>query len=263
MIRKILSLFLFCSISLLAAALPDALLDRFDIPHNLSDQELVQITQQLWCQKGKERWEFEARFEERHDELAPIFQEMGYLDRVAPKKTHYDYALVHGATLKTLELRVKYLETLIEQGLEVKQIVFLSGMRKLLDVEKVAAHLAWESDLTHWVYDHSTLPRKIPVVFINAPEKLVQGNLVRPTTGDTIFEWLKQTPEAGSCLAISNQPLVPYQDAVAKNSLPHGFTLETVGEETKYWKVALVLDSIAKTVYEEKKSSTALLRTRQ
>jgi hypothetical protein len=252
MIRKFF-FFLLCLSHLWAATLPDALLQRFEIPAHLSSQELVQITQELWHQKGKERWEFEAKFEEMREELTPVFEEMGYLKKVAPKQTSYDYVLVHGATLKSVQSRVSYLQKLIDQGLQVKQIVFLTGMRKLLETEKTAPYLEWESQMVEWVYDHSTLPRKIPVLFVNAPAKSVQGKIVRPTTGDTIFEWLKKMPAPGSCLAISNQPFVPYQDAVVSNFLPPEFSLETAGEETAQWSVALVLDSIAKTLYEQER----------
>ena len=242
--------FFLCILFLLSSLLPDALLDKFEIAR---DEKLVENTQKLWCQRGRERWEFEAKYEEMHGELEGVFREMGYLDEVRPSGMEYEYALVHGATLGRVQGRVGYLEGLLRGGVKVKEIVFLSGMRGLLDGEKEVCGKEWESEMVKWVYERSGLPRNVPVVFINAKQKLVGEKLIRPTTSDTIIEWLKLNPHPGQCLAISNQPFVPYQDAVAKNVLPDNFVLETVGEKAGKWTVAVVLDSVAKTLYEEEK----------
>ena len=84
---------------------------------------------------------------------------------------------------------------------------------------------------------------------------MVNGILKRPTTPDTVLDWLKIKPHPGLCLAISNQPYVLYQDSVLKTVLPPSFTVETIGEkmdETSY-NVSLLLDNLARFLYQEAK----------
>src|SRR5262249_44795878 len=153
-----------------------------------------------------------------------------------------------------MKARTLFLEHALNEGLKVKQIVFLTGMRPLLDSEKSVCGKEWESEMARWVYENSQLPKNIPVTFVNAPQTQKDGKISRPTTRGTIIEWLQTKPTPGSCLAISNQPFVLYQDAVARSALPKHFSLETVGEKTEKWTVAVVLDSVAKTVYENERS---------
>ena len=84
--QKISLFFVLSLLPLWGVALPDALLERFDIPTDATPKELVQITQERWCQKGKERWEFTPQFEEMHEELESVFRDMGYLDAVTPRQ---------------------------------------------------------------------------------------------------------------------------------------------------------------------------------
>jgi len=54
----------------------------------------------------------------------------------------------------------------------------------------------------------------------------------RPTNGYTI-EWLKLNPIPGSCIAISNQPFVLYQQTVIKILLTYLFQVESFGAVSK------------------------------
>jgi len=228
----------------------ERLLELFDIPPSSSPQEIVEATQRLWLQKGKERWEFEPRYESLRPKLWPLFQQMGLLEKIEPRETHYDYALVHGALLNRVQERVDYLNDLWKQGVRFDQIVFLSGARPLQESEKqIVRNLATEREMVEWVYNHSDLPKEIPVLFIDAPMKQQDGIWVRPQTSCTIIHWLMTKPESGSCLAISNQPYAAYQDAVFRNYLPPGFNLETVGPAAGSPSVAILLDTIAKELY--------------
>src|SRR5690348_5766767 len=76
-----------------------SLFDLFGIPKEASSAEIVAATQVLWLQKGKERWEFDHRYEDLKPQIWPLFEQMDLLGEPAIKETHYDYALVHGALL--------------------------------------------------------------------------------------------------------------------------------------------------------------------
>lgn len=209
----------------------------------------VENVEERWMQKGKERWEFDKRYEFMRPVAWPLFEEAGYILEAKPQNESYDYALVYGALLSTVERRIAYLADLWKKGIRFNQIVFLTGERPLIDSEKAICSLEMESQMVEWAYFQSDLPKDIPVVFINAPQKQREGKWVRPQTTDTIAAWLQTAPQPGSCLAVSNQPYVAYQMAVMQSLLPKEFELETVGPQVKGEPtVALILDTIAKTI---------------
>ena len=115
-----------------------------------------------------------------------------------------------------------------------------------------------ETDMVRWVYSRSTLPKDVPVVFIDAPRKMKEGIWVRPDTKDTIAEWLKTNPKMRYLLAVSNQPYVEYQNAVLGSLIPKGFKAETVGPAVQGEPtVALILDTIAKQLLFDSQLSTS------
>ena len=222
---------------LLASARED-LYGLFDIPITSSQEEILQTIQRLWMQQGKERWQFENKFEELRPAVWPLLQEMGMIDEIKPTKTHYETVIVLGALLSRVEDRVDYL---ISCGISFDQLVFLSGERPLLDSEKEKLPgLLTESEMVRWVYEHSDLPKDHSVLFIEVPMKGER----RPNTLDTINAWLKTNPHPATCLANSNQPYVHYQGAVLDRLL--SFSAETVGNPVKGKPtVALMLDTLA------------------
>ena len=231
----------------------DQLLCFFGIPPNAEPEELVAETQRLWYQSGKERWELDARYEELRPQLWPLFEKMGLFQALKPSKNHYDYALVNGALLSSVEKRVAYLSSLCEQGIRFGQIVFLAGERPLqaFEKEQTSPLLSTEREMVEWVYRNSSLPKDLPVQFVDAPmRQKADGTWTRPHRSDTILAWLTQNPKKGSCLAISNQPHAAYEQAAARRALPPSFQLETVGPAlTGSPSVALILETIAKQIY--------------
>lgn len=205
-------------------------------------------TEALWMQKGKERWEFDRRFEYMRPLAWPLFEKMGLVFEAAPQEKKFRYALVLGALLPAVETRIGYLADQWAKGVRFDQIVFLTGDRPLLEKEKMVCGEEWEGGMIEWAYRQSALPKGIPTLFINAPmKKTKEGTWVRPGTADTVSEWLKSNPEPGNCLAVSNQPYVGYQGTVLQTFLPGTFELETVGPPIKGDpSVALLLDTIAK-----------------
>jgi hypothetical protein len=91
------------------------------------------------------------------------------------------------------------------------------------------------------------------IVFINAPKK---PNGSRPTTHDTVDAWIATNPKPGSCLSISSQPFVYYQEITMKNALEKhpDFGIEGVGfdyDDPDYFKnnIGAYLDNLARTIF--------------
>lgn len=248
MFYRILILF-FCSFSALFAAYPatedqkgalEEILDLFGLK--------ASETRECWVQMGKERWEYDRRYEEMRPVLWPLFERAGLINEAFPSESYYDYLLIHGALLSRIEKRWCYACELWKKGIRFGEIVFLSGERAILESErKRATGASTEFDLMKWVYAQTALPEdmeRIPTSFINAQ---AAPGMTRPTTRDTILAWLAEKPAAGKCLAISNQPYVHYQDAVVLSFLPSSFSLETVGPGVDDPpKISIFLDTLGK-----------------
>ncbi len=244
--------------SLLEKGLPSpALLELLEIcgiEHDGSLGDVVQRTQKTWYQGGKERWELEKLKGLKEEEVFPLLDRLHVLETVRAPLETYDYALIHGALLSRVQKRIAFLASEWERGVRFHKIVLLTGDRPLLPQE--IAQLKGptnEAEMVRFVYEHADLPeemRKLPVEWVSAPKLEKNGNLVRPGTKETIFEWLKKNPSPGKCLAISNQPYVGYQDAVARAYLPKGFSLLTIGPEAdKATTLEIHLDNLARWLH--------------
>lgn len=206
---------------LLVASPQEELFQIFNIPDSETKEEVLKTIQNLWMQQGKERWQFQSRYETLRPQVWPLFQQLGMVDEIRPARSHYDTVVVLGALLSRVESRVQYL---IDCNITFDRIVFLGGERPLQDSEKEKLPgLHTESEMIRWVYQHSELPKDVPVLFIEVPMK---GSR-RPNTLDTIVAWLKTEPHPSTCLAISNQPYVHYQEAVLNRFVP--FSVEAAG----------------------------------
>ncbi|AXK60704.1 hypothetical protein [Candidatus Chromulinivorax destructor] len=247
------------------------LLSLTDIEHDGSLASIVQATQKAdsgWMRKeGCERWDIVDTNVANQNDFFDLFHKLHLVDEIVPQQQQYDYVLLMGAAYDRIASRLQYAIQLCKQGVRFDNVVILSGARPLTDAEITAlqrdynfkdsaAVPATEAELMQFVYDTIKKPENmdhIPVVLINAPMKITKnGALARPTTGDTVIEWMKLNPVVGSCLVISNQPYVCYQDSVAKTLLPHDFTVETVGEKSHDVTIGIYLDTLARNLYQEK-----------
>lgn len=247
------------------------LLSLTGIEHDGSLASIVEQTQKTeagWMRKdGCERWHIADTNLENKSGFFDVFHKLHLIDEIAPKHQHYDYLVLMGAAYGRITSRLQYAIQLWKQGIRFDKVVILSGARALTDTELTALHKDYnvkdtdlvpvtEAELMQFVYSTMPMPaemRQIAVTLIDAPMKKNQsGILVRPTTGDTVIEWMKLKPAAGSCLVISNQPYVGYQDSVAKALLPHDFIVETVGEKSYDLIVGIYLDTVARNLYQEK-----------
>lgn len=238
-----------------------------DVEHDNSLASIVQATQAAWIRKpGTERWDINEQDRGNKELIHRQLMKMNLIDTVTPSKKKYDYALWMGSAYPCMQTRFTHLVQLWEKGVRFDEIVLLSGARPLTDGEQHALVRYYnlgdevpvtEADAMKLVYKHSAMPenmKKVPLVVIDVPMQVAKnGALTRPTTGDTVNAWMKLQPQAGSCLVVSNQPYVNYQDSVAKTLLPHNFSVETVGERSEDTNIDVYLDTVARLLYQENK----------
>ncbi len=229
---------------------------------NVSTQEtslaaVVKNTQAAWLRKpGTERWEVEKVYEDKRNELLPLFEQMHLVNAIIASALTYKYALFLGATVASMIIRMQTLLDLLASGVQVEEIVVLVGQRQLTDFEKEEAKKRWnveiqtETDAARYIFKDHHVTQKI--TFIDAPQKLnAQGILCRPTTEDTVKGWLQLNPTPGSIVAISSQPVCNYQKMVLRTMLPKEFTVEAIGiQAPAQTAVAVYLDTITRTLYQ-------------
>ncbi|NGX51295.1 MAG: hypothetical protein K1060chlam2_01160, partial [Chlamydiae bacterium] len=177
-----------------------------------------QEAQEQWSQQG-ERWTFQDHSEEERSDILSILEEMVSFEIKRASKNHYDYALVLGALYLSVEKRIAHLVDEYSRGVRFDVVVFLTGQRPL-HPEKEANFSGTETDMMVEVWSTFPMPeelRALPLMVVDAPPLPERG---RPTTESTLYAWLEAAPNPGSCLFISSQPFVNYQDAIIKFVLP-------------------------------------------
>lgn len=256
------------------------LLKETNTPHKGTLDSIFTVTQQCWLRPaGKERWEIENRFTNASKNLPQLFEKLSLINTIHPSQKNYTYALLLGdADATTMRMRIKNLIKIWNKGVRFNSLYILTGTQPL--DEKVASkeiflqctiknfplNKNWqfngnlpttETKMIQFFLDQAILPAEwndLPIVFVNTPmQPTKNGTLKRPTTLDTINEWLKlHNPQPSSILAISIQPYVAYQDSVLRDTLRSSFTIETVGN--KYpadQNIPIMLDSVARWIYHE------------
>lgn len=239
------------------------ILELTHIEHDGTLKNIVTLTQKeqpigFIRSRGKERWEISDIHEDKRIAIIETFEQMGILDTLLPTKTHYNYVLVHGATLDRAQTRMFFLIDLYNHGIRFDAIIILSGKRLLTDDEKKRLNYAAENEyeMVQVVWNQLDLPeglKQLPTLFVDSPMKEKNGVILRPTTADTIITWLKSDPKPGSALTISNQPFCDYQDCVTRTYMPNSFEIETVGPaaDQDEIRVSVLLDNLARWLYQE------------
>jgi len=242
-----------------------ALLDITNIQHDGSLNSIIKETQMHWLRKpGVERWEIVEKDWNKNTSILTILEKIGLLDEVEPQYKQYDYALLMGATFSRVKTRLQSLIDAWNNGVRFDQVVILSGARPLISEELQSyetlfsgALPATEAEMMKFVYEQTVMPeemRNIPLVIIDVPMlQKDDGTLLRPTTGDTVNLWLQSDPIPGTCLVVSNQPYILYQDSVTKCLLPKSFTVEIFGEKDQNSSIDIHLDNLARCLYQERK----------
>jgi hypothetical protein len=258
-----------------------ALLKISGLNHDGSLQSIVSITQKLLKTirpDTKERWEIDQKIEQELEhnrkEKIVLLSQLGLLQKRVPAGDYYDYCIFLSGILERVCKRVTYMLELYNAGVRFDSLVVLAGERPLMQEENETVFLTMldnviprrkdfqlrtefpknEADMIEYVFDAIEMPIELrsKIIFVRSPMKInKEGVLIRPTTGDTVAEWLALNPKKGSILAISVQPYCLYQHSVLKTYLP-GFNIETVGQAVKEdLSIALYMDTLARILYQE------------
>ena len=252
---------------------------------------LITMTQKEWLrQEGKERWEIsELPIDDSiKEKLLVSFANLGCCHEVQPTKKHYKGVILYGGTLSRVCIRLAYLMRLWSEGVRWDEIVLLGSRRPLnpeiepcdaailhesnllaLDKHQLAPELPTdEAAMMQWLVNGADFPkdlRAVPVrVIAPAMKIMTDGTIGRPTTADTIKDWLTTYKPEGDYLAISNQPFIGYQDAVGRFYMSPSVQIESVGPAvhqdknsgffgTMTTKVSEYLDTIARWAWQENK----------
>ncbi len=235
------------------------LLKEMKISHDGTLSSIVDATQAVGWQRPLqvERWQVSDLSVEQRGMVLSYAVKLGLLETRYPQSKHFNYAVLMGGATFRMEKRIGFLKELWDKGYRFDHVVVLSGERVLdAKVEKIPEGCKSESDAAHAMWktvDLSPEVRNLPITFVDTPMIPVYMGKRRPGTADTIAKWVKTSPKPGSCLIISNQPYITYQEATIRLLLPKGFTLEAVGPGAvpAELNAADILDSIARWLYQE------------
>lgn len=194
--------------------------------------KMAQETQdKLILRKGtQERWETKSAdwMEHNKEENLSNLKKLGVINAVLPKSQNVDAVCILGATKGRMDNRIKYLESLIQSGLQIKSLILLTGERyatKDVDgTERDLSEIAKKFKLKNWqmltemhlmqdLYNQSSLNGALPTYMLDTPKR----DLPRATTYTTVvnlINWLKTHPEIKNIIFISNQPYIQYQYAI-------------------------------------------------
>lgn len=262
--------------NLKATTLFSDLLELTHVSHNGTIDSIVAATQKAWLRPaGKERYETEKKQFDGAERMIELLKILGYVHSTLPLRQHYDRALVFGSLLGGILYRLDYLCQLWRQGIRFKKVIFLGGKRTLVPEKENSdllfadtSRLFKKNDATHRLQsDFPTSEDELMALLADAmvfpwEEESVAVEVVRApalpgarraTTFDTIQAWLAHEPELDlTCIAVSNQPHVAYQQAVLFSAVPPTIICETVGDEMRFSidDLSIILDSIARQLYQ-------------
>ncbi|MDR3647192.1 MAG: hypothetical protein P4L22_06640 [Candidatus Babeliales bacterium] len=244
------------------------ILEATKVEHNGTLSNIVKLTQEKWIRKpSTERWQMEEIDGLDKNAMLEKLNKINSVKEVAPQEEHYDYVLLLGAAAPRVKSRLDYLLELWNEGISFDKVVLLGSDRVLdskIESEEIILELCPntnnrklpknEIELLNYMY--SNLPedfkKSVQLELVESKgTKNADGTVKRATTGDTIIDWLKNSPVEGSCLAISNAPFTGYQDSVLRTFLPKEFSLETAGHKAGEITVAVYLDNLARWLYQE------------
>lgn len=223
----------------------------------------VEQTQKEWLRKaGEERWHMQEIAPEKRQFVLEWGKKQKLFQAWEPTKMSYDKVFILGATTGRMETRLAFLKKMWKEGVRFQEVVWMTGDRPLdPQVDRLLDVCKTETDAAHYIWERAELDpqlRALPCVFIAVPMKEKEGKKLRPTTEDTVVAWLQTNPKPCTALFISDQPFCGYQFAVIKGSMPKEFGFDLVGagvEAEKYPNAAaVVLDSLARTLYQQAKN---------
>lgn len=248
------------------------LLELTGAVHDGTPAGICAATQQVWRQEGVHQGRIEDRMVHLRDDAVPLFQQLGYIGEQLATGKEYRYALVGGAYQLAIKKRLALLLREWHRGVRFQHLVLLSGERpaapdkeslEQLNAEvdglvrcgqigMVPKHEAAIMDAILWTFEFPA-EWKANHSLVCAPR--VEGRPKPDPTGEeTISYWLTRAkPEPGSVLMVYSQPGLSHMQRLVRRQLePLGFPTEVIGyAPAGEVNVSMVLDSIAKAIYED------------
>ncbi len=226
------------------------LLKVMEVPNDGTLPSIIEATQKTWKRPaGKEIWHIENNLSEIQAKAVMEYcSKNRFFIEIMPTQKSYDYAVILGATVATMQKRIDFLEKTFKSGAQFKQVVLLSGARPLdLTIETAPEGCQTEGEALAHLWQACPLSNQVPWAHFDCPMR----GAARPNTADTYNLWLASKPKAGSCVMVSNQPYCLYQQLVTEAVMPKGFIFETVGPASDSSKAnpAAMLDMIARCLY--------------
>ena len=221
-----------------------------DVPHDNTKASMIKAAQKWRRKPGVERWEFPEVdvLPDIQKKAMGLLTKMGFTHEIKPEQHHFDYVLLLGATIPRMQRRLNQLIKLWNQGYTANQIISLTGQRPLTPgvdnpdniVEQLFGRQAsqlsqpiHETEGAVMIWATTAMPEAMQAIgcqFVSSPRRLGKTEWQRPSTRDTIKEWLKTKPAPGSVLVISDNPHALYQKNVVKDQLPEGFKVSVAAE---------------------------------
>lgn len=243
-----------------------------------SREDVIDWTQEKLLRK-EERWNPQTnQFEDMKEKLVVNLEELGFLKEVKPHFQTYEGAILHGATVGTVRIRLDYLiNQWKERNVRFNKLYILTGERPLQsreiemltddtssnlkirsDWKKPSELPSTERDMIEYVWDQADIPEEIrqnvKLYFATAPMKIdSKGNKIRPTTNDAISAWLNLSPPKGLYLPVSNSPYILRQGIAMQivNAQEEGYQFDTIGPNIgESTTMALIVDEVARAIYQ-------------
>lgn len=239
------------------------LLEVTEVVHDGTIEDVCRQTQKQWLRKaGSERWENPDIVEvEKRQAILELCSKLGFIDQCLPQKARYQSCVILGATAPAMNSRLNFAYKMWSSGIRFSSLTFLTGDRALsTHAESKLIDLGFknECEAARYVYEHADLSdefRKIPVIFVETPAKMLDGKFVRPTTRDTIETWGSLYEVGQNYLFVSNQPYVLYQKAAIESVIFTNGDIEVIGDgaDLSNLHVSNMLDTVARWIYAQSK----------
>lgn len=227
-------------------------------------KNVVELTQKKWI-KSNEKKQL-GEIDRRKGDFIYQLKELGCVDKILPSKKSYDYCLLIGGAYPTFIERLDYIIDRWEQGVRFNTLIFVAEER-LLDFEREKRLLLnnpnkqikskasqklpqTEIDMIKFVFENIDLPkelRDVKTLFLSS-----QGTITPFRFSDSLIRWtIEKRPPRGSCLVVSSQPYVGYEESCVRSALPN-FEIEAIGEAASpNTKVSEYFEILAMWLYNE------------
>lgn len=257
----------------------DALLTTLNIPHTHDLDNMINASQ-VWRRHPKqERWQLKDLDidKTRHDKALAQLRHLGLVNEIKPNHKYYDYVLLLGAMLPNMQKRLEHLASLWETGIRFNKVILLVGLRPLTpDIDQVEALTTRATGKTptpetiplnelegaEMMYLSTRLPtamREVPIEYVYTPRRWENYRWQRANTRETATTWVKQQPEPGLTLVMSEQPNAHYQREVIRQELPDTFQVDLAARAARPdTRLVLYLDALALWLHNLQKQHSSI-----